>query len=142
MIRAFAWWGISRSTSSGPNPDFSSSCRHAFDISTTARLKTSRPFGIWIAWSFASTEAWLAGSAEPPPGMIRISAARPSAPRTEPSTPGSSERRSTTAPAPSPNSTQVVRSWKFITRDRTSAPITTTVSACPDSMKAVAVDIA
>ena len=74
--------------------------------------------------------------------MIRISAARPSAPSTEPSTPGSCERRSTTAPAPSPNSTHVVRSWKFITRESTSAPITSTVSAWPDSMKAVAVDIA
>ena len=94
----------------------------------------SRPFGIWIAWSFLSTESWLAGSAEPPPGMIRISAARPSAPRTEPSTPGSSERRSTTAPAPSPNSTHVVRSVQSTMRVSVSAPITSTVRAAPERM--------
>jgi hypothetical protein len=48
MMRALAWCGISTSTSAGVWPDFSSSSRHAVAISVTARLKTSRPFGIRI----------------------------------------------------------------------------------------------
>jgi hypothetical protein len=38
---------------------------------------------------------------------------------------------STTAPAPSPNSTQVVRSLKSRMREKTSAPITSTLLAAP-----------
>jgi hypothetical protein len=45
--------------------------------------------------------------------------------------PGSSEASSTTAPAPSPNSTQVVRSLKSRMRENTSAPITSARRAVP-----------
>ena len=45
--------------------------------------------------------------------------------------PGVSEADSTTAPAPSPNSTQVVRSLKSRMRENTSAPITSALRALP-----------
>ena len=55
----------------------------------------------------------------------------PSAPSTEPVDARAARRgRSTTAPAPSPNRMHVLRSVKSRTRERTSAPITSTVSAC------------
>ena len=123
-------------------PDFSRSSLQAADISTTARLKTSRPPGIRIEWSPAATVSADAGRAEPPAGMIRTSAVVPSAPSTESITPGSSPARRTTAPAPSPNRMQTVRSVMSSVFEMTSAPITRTVSAAPDSMNAVAVDIA
>src|SRR4051812_31327739 len=58
------------------------------------------------------------------------------------STPGSLEAVSTTAPAPSPNSTQVVRSSKLRMRENTSAPITSTFLCAPDLMKLSATDTA
>ena len=48
----------------------------------------------------------------------------------------------TVAPAPSPNSTQVVRSVKSSLRESTSAPTTSTVSDCPDTIIPVASDVA
>ncbi len=45
--------------------------------------------------------------------------------------PGVSDASSTTAPAPSPNSTQVVRSLKSRMRENTSAPITSALLAAP-----------
>jgi hypothetical protein len=45
--------------------------------------------------------------------------------------PGSLDDSSTTAPAPSPNSTQVVRSLKSRMRENTSAPITSAQLAAP-----------
>ncbi len=74
--------------------------------------------------------------------MISTSAVVPSAPSTESITPGSSPARTTTAPAPSPNRMQTVRSVMSSIFEITSAPITSTVSAAPDSTNAVAVDIA
>ena len=139
MIRAFAWWGISRSTSSVVWPFFSRTSRQAAAISTTARLKTSRPLGIWMRWRCAATVSGVAGSREPPPGMMRISAAVPSAPSTVPSIPGRSAAWTIAAPAPSPNSTQVCRSWKSRIRLNTSAPISSTVSAMPAWTNPVAV---
>ena len=89
MMRAFAWWGISRSTSSGVCPFFSRTSRHAAAISVTARLNTSRPFGMRMRCRSFATVSAVAGSREPPPGISRISAAVPSAPSTVPSMPGS-----------------------------------------------------
>ena len=76
----------------------------------TARLKTSRPFGMRTVWSLASTVSAEAGVRVPPAGIHRISAAFPSAPRIEPSMPAASDARTTAAPAPSPNRMQVPRS--------------------------------
>ena len=70
------------------SPDFSSSSRHAAAISVTARLKTSRPFGMRTVWSFASTVSAEGGVRVPPAGIHRISAAPPSAPSTAPFEPG------------------------------------------------------
>ena len=66
----------------------------------------------------------------------------PSAARVEASTPGSADGISTTAPAPSPKSTLVLRSAMFSTRERISAPITTAFSAAPDSIIDVATVVA
>ena len=41
MIRAFAWWGITTSTSSLDRPFFSRSAPHAFAMPTTAFLNTA-----------------------------------------------------------------------------------------------------
>ena len=74
---------------------------------------------------------WWRARAEPPAGIDQ-DLGRACRRRRAPSrcTPGSLDGCSTTAPAPSPNRTQVVRSVKSRTRDSTSAPITRTVSAC------------
>ena len=74
--------------------------------------------------------------------MIKTSAVVPSAPSTESITPGWSPACRTTAPAPSPNKMQTVRSVMSRVFEMTSAPITRMVSAAPDSMNAVAVDMA
>ncbi len=74
----------------------------------------------------------------PPAGIIRISAAVPSAPRTVPSIPGRSDACTITAPAPSPNRIEVVRSVKSRIRLKISAPASRTVSAIPAWTNAVA----
>ncbi len=56
---------------------------------------------------------------------------RPSACSSVARMPGSPLASSTTAPAPSPNSTQVVRSLKSRMREKTSAPITSAFDALP-----------
>src|SRR5262245_16748373 len=61
---------------------------------------------------------------EPPAGRLRSFPPAPSAPSSNPRNPSSATGSTTTAPAPSPKSTQVDRSAKFISFDRTSAPIT------------------
>ena len=48
---------------------------------------------MWIVCSPAATDSAEGGRAEPPPGMMRMSAAVPSAPRTGADRPGSSEER-------------------------------------------------
>jgi hypothetical protein len=54
--------------------------------------------------------------------------------------PGSALASSTTAPAPSPNSTQVVRSSKSRMREKTSAPTTSAQRALPARTMASATD--
>ena len=48
--------------------------------------------------------------------------------------PGALERRTTEAPAPSPNRMAVERSWKSVMVDSFSAPTTSTVRLCPDAI--------
>ena len=48
--------------------------------------------------------------------------------------PGRVERRTTEAPAPSPNRMAVERSWKSVMVESFSAPTTSTVSLCPAAM--------
>ena len=74
----------------------------------------------------------------PPAGIIKMSAAVPSAPRTVPSIPGVSDACTITAPAPSPNRIEVVRSVKSRILLKISAPTVRTVSAIPAWTKAVA----
>ncbi len=72
------------------------------------------------------SESAVAGAAEPPPAQWRSSALLPSAPRILPSRPTffSSVVSSKAAPAPSPKSTQVVRSDQSTTLESFSAPTT------------------
>ena len=78
------------------------------------------------------TVASLAGSREPPAATSSTSPRSPSLLISTDSTPSSgSQGRSTTAPAPSPKSTQVLRSVKSTMRVSVSTPITSTVSAKP-----------
>ena len=79
----------------------------------------------------SNTLSGVMGSAVPPAKIVRRSAWLPSRASVESITPGSSAGSSRAAPAPSPNSTHVVRSVMSSTRDSTSAPITSTRSACP-----------
>src|SRR6266581_4127497 len=72
-----------------------------------------------------------------------MSASEPSLPSsTQPTAPGSpgSPARSTTAPAPSPNSTPVVRSPGSMMVLNASAPMTRTCSAAPDAIRPAATD--
>ena len=142
MMRALAWWGISRSTSSAWTPALSSSSRQALVMDTTACLNTSLPDDIRILSSPATRSSAVAGRSVPPAGMVRRFASLPSAASDEARTPGSSDGTMTVAPAPSPNSTQVVRSVKSSLRESTSAPTTSTVSDCPDTIIPVASDVA
>ncbi|MNT67930.1 hypothetical protein D3C72_2061110 [compost metagenome] len=73
------------------------------------------------------------------PGTHRMSTWLPSACMALDRMPGSSEAVSTTAPAPSPNSTQVVRSLKSRMRENTSVPITSTLRCEPLRMNLSAV---
>ena len=79
---------------------------------------------------------------QPPAGMYRISDMLPSTPSKLDSRPGRSDACSTTAPAPSPNSTQVSRLVQSVTALSFSAPITRAVLTRPDSMAAAAVSSA
>ena len=133
MIRAFAWWGISRSTSSVVCPFFSSSSRHEAAISVTARLNTSRPFGMRIRCRLAATVSGVAGSREPPPGIDQDLGRGAVGAEDGAFDPGRSAACTIAAPAPSPNRMQVCRSVKSRIRLNTSAPISSTVSAIPAS---------
>ncbi|CFN71770.1 Uncharacterised protein [Bordetella pertussis] len=76
------------------------------------------------------------------PAAQRILVWLPSACRCAARMPGSSAALSTTAPAPSPNSTQVPRSFQSRMREKTSAPITSAQRARPARMKLSAVVMA
>ena len=65
------------------------------------------------------------------PGVHRMSRYAPSACSSLARMPGWSLASSTTAPAPSPNSTQVVRSLKSRMRENTSLPTTSARDAAP-----------
>src|SRR5437868_8087968 len=123
-IRAFAWCGTTQSTSADVKPAAAST-----SLSTSARLmtawrKTSRPF----IRSLPTVPV-----VDGPPSTNSRSLCRPSAwsrvarmPRSLSSAP------STSAPAPSPNSTQVARSSQSSRRLNVSAPITSALFALPD----------
>ncbi len=76
----------------------------------------------------ASTVSWLAGSLVPPAGMLRKGAPLPSLPRSKAKIEPLSLGRTSTAPAPSPNSTQVLRSCQSSAFETASAPVTSTLS--------------
>ena len=73
------------------------------------------------------------------PGTDSMSAWLPSACSTLARMPGLSPATSTTAPAPSPNSTQVPRSFQSRMREKTSAPTTSAFLYWPERMKVSAV---
>ena len=73
------------------------------------------------------------------PGVHRMPACLPSALRSLAKMPGVSLACSTTAPAPSPNSTQVERSFQSRMRENTSAPITSAQRLAPLRMNFSAV---
>lgn len=96
----------------------------ASHIAPTANLNTSLPFiriypGVWVA--------------EMPPVVYKFSYCVPSAYTLVAKTPVSSDvpspsaARTITAPAPSPNKTQVLRSVQSVTLERLSTPITAAV---------------
>ena len=76
------------------------------------------------------------------PGTHKIPTCLPSACKSLAKIPGVSDASSTTAPAPSPNSTQVVRSEKSKMREKTSAPTTSALLAAPVLIMASATLIA
>ena len=79
--------------------------------------------------SAARRESCSAGHRLPPPGMNSRSALPPSAPITAVSSPCEPGRlRRMAAPAPSPKSTHVLRSFQSTMEESFSAPITSTVS--------------
>ena len=83
---------------------------------------------------------------EGPPSTYNRSCLVPSQRSAKPSSPWSADVPSptagstTTAPAPSPNSTQVALSCQSSRRENTSAPITSTVRAWPDRINASVMD--
>ena len=131
MMRKLAWWGMSQSTSAAVLPAFSSTARAVLSSRLTASLKTACPSmcsrGVPSAWPPLT---W--------PGTQRMSTCLPSACKSVARMPGVSLASSTTAPAPSPKSTQVVRSLKSRMRLNTSAPMTRARRAPPARIMASA----
>src|SRR3954468_24048806 len=116
-MRTFAWCGMSQSTSSRCISAAASVSRATSSSPRTANLNTPCPF---ICRNGESTmqprDRW--------PGAESRPAWFPSACSTLAWMPGLSPATSATAPAPSPNSTQVPRSFQSRMRENTSAPIT------------------
>ena len=124
MIRMLAWCGISQSISASVSPALAKAAWAAFSSTPTASLKTACP-------SILRTGSPRTLPPDTLPGTHKISTCLPSACKSLDRMPGVSEASSTTAPAPSPNNTQVVRSLKSRMRLKTSAPITRARLAAP-----------
>ncbi len=124
MMRMLAWCGISQSMSASVRPALASvgarralehadgQLEHRLAVHLEQRVAQHLPAG---------HRARHAQDVDMLPSACRSLARMP----------GVSEASSTTAPAPSPNSTQVVRSLKSRMRENTSAPITSAVLALP-----------
>ena len=120
--------------SSMPTPLRSSTSFAAPVMALTAFLKTSLP-SIFRKWIRSFTELIVAGWRQPPPGMARMFALPPSLPSRVASTPRESARCcNTAAPAPSPKSTQVLRSFQSMIEDNFSAPMISTFWYVPLSI--------
>src|SRR6185369_6201805 len=123
-IRWFAWCGTTQSTSAAVRPAASSTSFITSARLTTAWRNTSRPF----IRSLPTVPV-----VEGPPSTNSRSLWRPSAwslvARMPPSV---SSAPRTSAPAPSPNSTQVARSSQSRIRLNVSAPITSAFCALPE----------
>ena len=118
MIRMLAWWGTTRPMSSMVTPARSMALVAAASRASTARRKTSLPFMKIF----------------PPCSQVRMLAAEPSDMRSQPKRVGLlADRSMTTAPAPSPNRTQVPRSVQSMMPQRPTLPITKMVSTPPSA---------
>ena len=98
--------------------------------STTVRvanLNTSLPV-MCMACSWSRTVSNVAGRRVPPAGMLRNGAPLPSLPRSNEKMLPLSVGWTSTAPAPSPKRTQVLRSSQSRILESTSAPMTRTFS--------------
>ena len=126
-IRVLAWCGMIKSMSSMLSWASSTTSRVAWPMMRVAKRKTCWPF-IFIKVSPRATASCVTGSRVPRPTVNR-SPPDPSEPsRLERTPPGSSDASSKTAPAPSPKSTQTLRSVQFITLLIDSVPMTRTLS--------------
>ena len=124
MMRMLAWWGISQSMSDSVLPALTSTDRATSASTPTASLKTAWPSILRVG----SPKIW------PPltlPGTHSTPTCLPSACSSVARMPGRSDASKTTAPAPSPNSTQVLRSLKSRMRLKTSLPTTSAHRAAP-----------
>ena len=135
MIRSLAWCGMKTLISSLAKPCSFKSSAVTSAMALTATLKVSLPFiriyGSLCSMDFGSLGGWF----EPPPGMQMKSAYSPLDFIRLPRIPWSPfVAWSTTAPAPSPNRTQVERSLQSTYRVRISPPMTRTFSALLDWM--------
>ena len=91
-----------------------------------ANLNTSLPV-MCMACRWASTVSWVAGMRLAPAGTSRLGAPLPSLPRSKLKMLPLSVGCTSTAPAPSPKSTQVLRSVQSTILLSTSAPTTRTL---------------
>ena len=131
MMRLLAWCGTNQSMSSAVMPACAKVSSMTSVIMPTACLNTSRP----------SIRRWpTVPVVEGPPSTKSFSLCAPSErrlaammPRSA-SVPAFSSASSTSAPAPSPNSTQVPRSLQSRMREKVSAPMTRTRLARPPLM--------
>ena len=124
MMRMLAWCGISQSMSASVRPALASTERATLSSTETASLNTAGP-------SIFSKGSPSTLPPETVPGTHRMPTWRPSACSSLARMPGDSLASRTTAPAPSPNSTQVVRSEKSRIREKTSEPMTSAFEAAP-----------
>ena len=124
MMRMLAWCGINQSMSACVMFAFASVARAELSSTPTASLNTAWP-------SIFKSASPTTLPPETLPGTHKIPTCLPSACRSVAKMPGTLDAASTTAPAPSPKSTQVVRSEKSRMREKTSAPTTNALLALP-----------
>ena len=130
----FAWCGISQSMSATPRPAAATVSRATESSTDTASLNTAGP-------SIVRNGCPVMPPPDTFPAVLRMCSWLPSACSFAARMPGLSPAASTTAPAPSPNSTQVPRSFQSRIRENTSVPMTSAFVAIPLRIIASAVAI-
>src|SRR5699024_5591650 len=133
MVGMFAWWGAKTSVSSTVSPDWTSISRTFSAVCHTAQRKTVRPSCSRVGHSAVPSRKSMRE-----PVIRMVSQLSPSLPHTVGPTLGSWLAPTTAAPAPSPSRNEMERSVGETKSESFSAPITSTLRALPERIRASA----